>query len=120
MRGIEIIAARCGSSKQRTWKRARAEGPLGRNRPAISHTAITPPLKRRDSAANLPRESRLIDAMQDRTSKLAEKLLIIYEMDGRDAVEQYARRNGIPLAVSLKIISEYEIARGMRALAAGR
>lgn len=54
------------------------------------------------------------------TSKLAEKLLIIYEMDGRDAVEQYARANGIPLAVCSKIISDYEVARGLRALAAGR
>ncbi len=51
------------------------------------------------------------------TSKLAEKLLIIYEMDGRDAVEQYARANGIPLAVCSKIISDFEVARGLRALA---
>jgi hypothetical protein len=89
-------------------------------RPAYSHSAITPPLKRLDSAANPPRESLLIGAMPDTTSKLAAKLLIIYEMDGRDAVEQYARRNGIPLAVCRKIISDYEVARGLRALAAGR
>lgn len=57
--------------------------------------------------------------MPNSTSKLAEKLLIIFEMDGRDAVEQYARANGIPLAVCRKIISDYEVARGLRALAAG-
>jgi hypothetical protein len=58
-------------------------------------------------------------AMQTHTSKLAEKLLIIYEMDGREAVEQYARQNCIPLAVCSKIISDYEVARGLRALATG-
>jgi len=67
----------------------------------------------------LPRESRVVGAMQTHTSKLAEKLLVIYEMDGREAVEQYARRNGIPLAVCSKIISDYEVARGLRALATG-
>ena len=50
---------------------------------------------------------------------LAQKLLIIYETEGREAVEAYARKNHIPLAVCTKIISDYEVARGLRALAAG-
>lgn len=58
--------------------------------------------------------------MPSATSKLAEKLLIIYEMEGREAVETYARKNGIPLAVCSKIISDYEVARGLQALTAGR
>jgi len=57
--------------------------------------------------------------MPSTTPKLAEKLLIIYEMEGRDAVAVYARKNGIPLAVCSKIISDYEVARGLRALGAG-
>ena len=57
--------------------------------------------------------------MINTTSKLAEKLLIIYEMEGREAVETYARENHIPLAVSSKIISDYEVARGLRNLAKG-
>ena len=75
--------------------------------------------KGRNVAANSPRESRVVRLMPNSTSKLAEKLLIIFEMDGRDAVEQYARANGIPLAVCRKIISDYEVARGLRTLAAG-
>jgi hypothetical protein len=58
--------------------------------------------------------------MHTPTSKLAEKLQIIFEMDGRAAVEQYARQNGIPLAVCSKIISDIEVAKSLRALAAGR
>jgi hypothetical protein len=58
--------------------------------------------------------------MPNTTSKLAEKLLIIFEMDGREAVQAYARENGIPLAVCSKIISDYEVARGLRTLANGR
>ncbi len=57
--------------------------------------------------------------MPDHSSKLAEKLLIIYEMDGREAVEQYARANGIPLAVCHKIVADYEIKLGLRNLAKG-
>jgi len=57
--------------------------------------------------------------MPDYQSKLIEKLLLIYEMDGHGAVEQYARQNGIPLAVCRKIIADYAVARGLRALAAG-
>jgi hypothetical protein len=85
-----------------------------------SRCVIIPPPKRRNSAANPPSESRAMCAMQTHTSRLAEKLLIIYEMDGREAVVQYARKNGIPLAICNKIISDYEVARGLRALAAGR
>ena len=54
--------------------------------------------------------------MPSTTSKLAEKLLIIYEMEGREAVATYARKNGIPVAVCSKIISDYEVARGLQAL----
>lgn len=57
--------------------------------------------------------------MPNTTSKLTEKLLIIYEMDGREAVEKYARANGIPLAVCHKIISDHRVARGLSALSAG-
>ncbi len=53
------------------------------------------------------------------TSKLAEKLQIIYEMDGRVAVEQYARQNGIPLVVCSKIVADYEIKRALRDLTKG-
>ncbi len=58
--------------------------------------------------------------MRDYTSKLVDQLVIIYEMDGHAAVEQYARGNGIPLAVCRRIIANYTVNRGLRALAAGR
>lgn len=58
--------------------------------------------------------------MPDYQSKLIQKLLVIYEMEGSDAVAAYARQNGIPLAVCRKIIADYAVARGLRALAAGR
>jgi len=58
--------------------------------------------------------------MSNFTSKLVDQLVIIYEMDGHAGVEQYARENGIPLAVCRKIIANYAVNRGLRALAAGR
>ena len=58
--------------------------------------------------------------MRDYTSKLVDQLVIIYEMDGHAGVEQYARENGIPLAVCRRIIANYAVSRGLRALAAGR
>ena len=58
--------------------------------------------------------------MRDYTSKLVDQLVIIYEMDGHAAVEQYARENGIPLAVCRRIVANYTVSRGLRALAAGR
>ncbi len=58
--------------------------------------------------------------MHDYTSKLVDQLVIIYEMDGHAGVEQYARENGIPLAVCRRIIANYAVSRGLRALAAGR
>ena len=58
--------------------------------------------------------------MPSTTSRLAEKLLIIFEMEGVEAVKAYARQNGIPLAVSRKIIADYAVERGLRALASGR
>lgn len=58
--------------------------------------------------------------MHDYTSKLVDQLVIIYEMDGHAGVEQYARENGIPLAVCRRIIANYTVSRGLRALAAGR
>jgi hypothetical protein len=57
--------------------------------------------------------------MRGTQSKLTEKLLVIYEMEGHEAVTAYARQNGIPLAVCRKIIADYTVARGLRALAAG-
>jgi len=53
-------------------------------------------------------------------SKLAEILVIIFEMDGHEGVEQYARENGIPLAVCRKIIADYTVSRGLRELASLR
>jgi hypothetical protein len=58
--------------------------------------------------------------MRDYTSKLVDQLVIIYEMDGHAGVEQYARENGIPLAVCRRIIANYAVSRGLRSLAAGR
>ena len=58
--------------------------------------------------------------MPDYTSKLVDQLVIIYEMDGHAGVEQYARENGIPLAVCRRIIANYAVSRGLRSLAAGR
>jgi hypothetical protein len=58
--------------------------------------------------------------MRDYTSKLVDQLVIIYEMDGHAGVEQYARENGIPLAVCRRIIANYTVSRGLKALAAGR
>ncbi len=48
--------------------------------------------------------------MPDYTSKLIEKLVIIYEMDGMNAVETYASENGIPISVCRNLIEEYEAA----------
>lgn len=48
--------------------------------------------------------------MPDYTSKLIEKLVIIYEMDGMDAVEAYATEHGIPISVCRSLIEEYEAA----------
>lgn len=58
--------------------------------------------------------------MQNTAPKLVEKLQIIYEMDGMDGVERYARENGIPLGVCRKIVADYAVARGLRALAGSR
>lgn len=58
--------------------------------------------------------------MRDYTSKLVDQLVIIYEMDGHAGVEQYARENGIPLAVCRRIIANYTVSRGLKALATGR
>lgn len=58
--------------------------------------------------------------MRDYTSKLVDQLVIIYEMDGHAGVEQYARENGIPLSVCRRIIANYTVSRGLKALAAGR
>ena len=58
--------------------------------------------------------------MADYKSKLTEMLVIIYEMDGHEGVETYARENGIPLAVCRKIIADYTVERGLKALAGAR
>ena len=55
--------------------------------------------------------------MRDYTSKLVDQLVIIYEMDGHAAVEQYAREHGIPLAICRRIIANYTVNRGLQALA---
>jgi hypothetical protein len=41
------------------------------------------------------------------TSKLLLKLVIIYEMDGMDEVEKYAKANNIPIEVCRKMIEDY-------------
>jgi len=41
------------------------------------------------------------------TSRLLLKLVIIYEMDGMDEVENYAKANNIPLDVCKKMIEDY-------------
>lgn len=46
--------------------------------------------------------------MPDYTSKLIEKLVIIYEMEGMDAVEEYAKQHGIPVYVCRRLIEEAE------------
>lgn len=66
---------------------------------------------------NSPCESHYGHHMKDHASKLAEMLVIIFEMDGHEGVERYARDNGIPLAVCRKIIADYTVSRGLRALA---
>jgi hypothetical protein len=58
--------------------------------------------------------------MRDYTSKLVDQLVIIYEMDGHAGVAQYARDNGIPLAVCRRIVANYAVTRGLRRLATGR
>jgi hypothetical protein len=47
--------------------------------------------------------------MPDFTSKLREILIIIYEMEGRAGVENYAEANGIPVAVCRKLIDAYAL-----------
>ena len=50
--------------------------------------------------------------MQDYTSKLREMIVIIYEMDGLDAVEAYAKEHGIPVYVCRRLIVQSEAANG--------
>jgi hypothetical protein len=57
--------------------------------------------------------------MRGTQSKLTEKLLVIYEMEGDEAVTAYARQNGIPLAGCRKRLADSTVARGLRVLAAG-
>ncbi len=45
--------------------------------------------------------------MPNFTSKLLLKLVIIYEMDGMDEVEKYAKANNIPVDVCRKMIEDY-------------
>lgn len=46
--------------------------------------------------------------MPDFTSKLREKLAIIYEMEGMAGVERYAKANHIPVDVCRKLLHAYE------------
>jgi hypothetical protein len=41
------------------------------------------------------------------TSKLLLKLVIIFEMDGMDEVEKYAKANNIPIEVCRKMFEDY-------------
>ena len=59
-------------------------------------------------------------AMRSHTAKLADQLVIVYEMDGHAGVERYAREHGIPLGVCRRIVANYAVSQGLRALAAGR
>jgi hypothetical protein len=47
------------------------------------------------------------EPMPDYTSKLLTKLVVIYEMDGMDSVEKYAKANNIPFDVCRKLIEDY-------------
>lgn len=49
----------------------------------------------------------LEDAMPDLTAKLTSKILLIFELEGWQGVESYAKANGIPLEVCRKIIADY-------------
>jgi hypothetical protein len=68
----------------------------------------------------LPRESLYGRGMNKPASKLSEMLVIIFEMDGHEGVERYARESGIPLAVCRKIIADYTVSRGLQQLASLR
>lgn len=48
--------------------------------------------------------------MPDFTTKLREKLAIIYEMEGMAGVENYAKANHIPLDICRKLLSVYNTA----------
>lgn len=72
------------------------------------------------TAMNSPTESYYGRRMTVPSSKLAETLVIIFEMDGHEGVERYARDSGIPLAVCRKIIADYTVSRGLRELASLR
>jgi len=45
--------------------------------------------------------------MPDYTSKLLLKLVIIFEMDGMEEVERYAKANNIPVDVCRSLIEDY-------------
>ena len=49
--------------------------------------------------------------MQNYTSKLRDIIVIIYEMDGLNAVEAYAKEHGIPVYVCRRLIVQYEAAK---------
>lgn len=56
--------------------------------------------------------SGALRSMQDYTSKLRGIIVILYEMDGLDTVEAYAKEHGIPVYVCRRFIVEYEAAKG--------
>lgn len=45
--------------------------------------------------------------MTDLTAKLRSKILLIFELEGLQGIEDYARANRIPLDVCRKLISDY-------------
>jgi hypothetical protein len=51
-----------------------------------------------------------IDQMPDYVSKLLLKIVLIYEMDGMDSVEKYAKAHSIPFEVCRKLIEDYVLA----------
>ena len=45
--------------------------------------------------------------MPDLTAKLTSKIVLIFELEGCQGVESYAKANRIPLEVCSKIIADY-------------
>ena len=52
--------------------------------------------------------------MPEQHSKLISKIVLLFEMQGMQAVEQYAKANDIPLAVCRKIVDDYLLERSIQ------
>ena len=52
--------------------------------------------------------------MPEQHSKLISRVVLIFEMHGMQAVEQFAKATGTPLAVCRKIVDDYLLERSIR------